>query len=149
MIADYLDPELIVFLNAKERVEALDQLIDCLESKGKLFNKDEFSQAIYKREGIVSTGIGMGVAVPHARLPGFDKFFITVGVQKGAEGIAWDALDGSDVRLIFMIGGPADKHTDYLAILSKLTMAIKDENRRKCLFESQTAQDVIKLFEGC
>lgn len=149
MIADYLDPKLIVFLNAKERVEALDQLINRLESLEKLFDPEEFRQAIYKRESIVSTGIGMGVAVPHARLPGFDKFFIAVGVQQGSDGIKWDALDGSDVRLIFMIGGPADKHTDYLAILSKLTMAIKDESRRKSLFECQKAEDVIKLFEGC
>lgn len=149
LIAEYLDPKLIVFFDAKKREEALDQLIERLSEQGKLFDKDAFKGAIYKREGVVSTGIGMSVAVPHARLPGFDKFFIAVGIQRGVDGIEWDALDGSNVRLVFMIGGPADKHTDYLAILSKLTMAIKDESRRKGLFECQNAQDVIKLFEGC
>lgn len=149
LIAEYLDPKLIVFFDVKKREEALDQLIERLNTEGKLFDKEAFKDAIYKREGVVSTGIGMSVAVPHARLHGFDKFFIAVGIQRGLDGIEWDALDGSNVRLVFMIGGPFEKHTDYLAILSKLTMAIKDESRRKGLFECQNASDVIKLFEGC
>ena len=71
-----------------------------------------------KREKIVSTGIGMGVAIPHAKLPSFDRFFLAVGLQKVKDGIDWDALDGAPVRLIFMIGGPANQQTDYLKILS-------------------------------
>jgi nitrogen PTS system EIIA component len=53
------------------------------------------------------------------------------------------------VRLVFMIGGPDNKQTEYLKILSHLTMAIKNEERRKKLMKAYNAQEVIELFAGC
>ncbi len=147
-ISNYLDERLVLFLDADTRDAALSALVDCLEKAGKLQNKEEFYQAILQREKIVSTGIGIGVAIPHAKLTGFKDFFIAVGVQK-KRGLDWNALDGSQVRLIFMIGGPENKQTEYLKILSHLTMAVKDEERRKKLLKATTAHDVIHLFADC
>src|ERR1700733_2581258 len=123
-ISKNLDKRLIVFLETHTRDEALRALIDCLDNNGKLKEKETFYQAVLAREKIVSTGIGMGVAVPHAKLPLYDEFFIVIGIQK--QGIEWKALDGAPVRLIFLIGGPDDKQTEYLQLLSRLTLAIKD-----------------------
>ena len=72
----------------------------------------------------------MGVAVPHAKMDNFTDFFIAVGIQK-QKGLDWNALDKAPVRLIFMIGGPEDKQSEYLQILSLLTSAIKDVELRK------------------
>jgi PTS system nitrogen regulatory IIA component len=148
-VSEFLSPDLVVFMNAKGRDEALTLLVEALEQQDKLFDKEAFFDAIMKREQIVSTGIGMGVAIPHAKLPGFEDFFIAIGIQQGHEGIDWDALDGSSVRLIFMIGGPPDRQTDYLKILSRLTMAIKDEKRRMGLTQCQKGFEVIEWFQGC
>ena len=74
--------------------------------------------------------------------------FIVIGIQS-KRGIEWNALDGAPVRLIFMIGGPENKQTEYLKILSHLTMAIKDEERRKKIIKATKAREVIDLFEGC
>ncbi len=145
-ITRYLDARLISFLDLSTRDEALRALVDNLDRTGKLHDKEAFFDAILEREKIVSTGVGMGVAIPHAKLEGYRDFFIAVGIQK--RGIEWNALDGAPVRVIFMIGGPDNKQTDYLYILSKLTMAIKDEDRRKKLFKAKTAEEVIALFEG-
>lgn len=147
-ISNYLDERLILFLNADSRDEALDQMIAILEKAGKLKNPVCFHDAILEREKIVSTGIGLGVAIPHAKLQGYDDFFIAVGIQ-ASKGIEWHALDGVPVRLIFMIGGPENKQTEYLRILSHLTMAIKNEERRKKLLKTYDARDVIALFAGC
>jgi nitrogen PTS system EIIA component len=147
-ISNYLDERLVLFLNADSRDNALDQLISLLEKEGRLKNTKVFHDAILEREKIVSTGIGLGVAIPHAKLHGYDEFFIAVGVQV-KKGIEWNALDGAPVRLIFMIGGPENKQTEYLRILSHLTMAIKNEERRKKLLKSYDAKDVIALFAGC
>src|SRR5262249_49087018 len=125
-ISNYLDERLVLFLNADTRDEALDQLVDLLEKAGKLKDSKVFHDAILEREKIVSTGIGLGVAIPHAKLQEYDKFFIAIGIQP-KQGIEWNALDNSPVRLIFMIGGPDNKQTEYLKILSHLTMAIKNE----------------------
>ncbi|MGK5593919.1 MAG: PTS sugar transporter subunit IIA [Parachlamydiaceae bacterium] len=144
-IAKYLSKNLILFLNASNRDEALEKLVDCIYQDGKLEDRDSFFQAIIEREKIVSTGIGMGVAIPHAKLPGYDEFFIAIGILK--KGVDWQAIDHSPVRIIFMIGGPDDKQTEYLQILSGLTLAIKNEDLRKKLLTLNSPEDIVKLFE--
>ncbi len=146
LISKYLNPKLITQLSSDQRDEALRTLVDLLDSQGKLGDKEAFYQAILERERIVSTGIGMGVAVPHAKLSGYTTFFIAIGIHH--KGIQWDTLDGFPVRLVFMIGGPDDKQTEYLQLLSRLTLAIKDEERRKKILQLNKAEDIIALFKG-
>jgi len=148
-LLDLIEQGVICFLEAHNRDEALQKLVDALTDAGEIEEKSLFYDAILKREKIVSTGIGMGVAIPHAKLSTYNKFFFAIGIQKLKEGIEWDALDGAPVRLIFMIGGPANQQTEYLKILSMLTSAIKDEERRKQLMNAQSKEEVISLFEGC
>lgn len=145
-VSNYLDVDLIQFLEVSTRDEALSALVEALNQAGKLRDKNTFFRAILEREKIVSTGIGMGVAIPHAKLKGFSNFFIAIGIQKN-NGLEWNALDKAPVRVIFMIGGPDDRQTEYLQILSRLTSAIKDEELRKKLLKAQSADEVIKLFE--
>lgn len=143
-IAKYLDPNLVGFLNVETRDEAISAMVDLIDKAGYLHDREAFYQAILGREKIVSTGIGMGVAIPHAKLSSYDNFFIAIGIP--TKPIHWNALDGSPVRVIFMIGGPDDKQTEYLQILSQLTHAIKDEARRKKLLTLNTTIDIIQLF---
>jgi PTS system nitrogen regulatory IIA component len=145
-LSKYLDEDLIVFLNAKTRDEALKTMIHHFHQLGKITDIDHFYQAIVDREKIVSTGIGMGVAIPHAKLTHYNDFFIAIGILK--QGLDWNALDGAPVRLIFMIGGPDDKQTEYLQILSKLTHVIKDELRRKKLLTLNSPTDIIGIFKA-
>ncbi len=148
VISNYLDERLIVFLEEETRDNAIERLIEQLDFEGVLFDKQEFHDAILGREKIVSTGIGIGVAIPHAKMPECSDFFIAVGIQK-SKGINWNALDGSPVRLIFMIGGPDNKQTEYLKILSRLTHAIKDDERRRKLLKCTSVPEVLDLFIGC
>lgn len=144
-ISDYLDSDQISFLDVDTRDEAIESLIDLLDEEGHLPQRESFRQAIFHREKLVSTGIGMGVAVPHAKLKGFEDFFIAVGIQQN-KGIDWNALDHAPVRLIFMIGGPDDRQTEYLQILSLLTSAIRDVDLRKKLLTAQSSDEVMELF---
>ena len=145
-ISRYMDSKLVAFINASNQDDALHQLVEIVFQAGKLDDKRLFLNAIMEREKIVSTGIGMGVAIPHAKLPSYNHFFITIGLlQKPVE---WNALDGSPVKLIFMIGGPDDKQTEYLQILSSLTQGIKNEERRKKLLTLTKPSDIIELFTG-
>ncbi|PIS02393.1 MAG: PTS sugar transporter subunit IIA [Chlamydiae bacterium CG10_big_fil_rev_8_21_14_0_10_42_34] len=144
-ISDYLDSRLITFLDVDTRDEAILALIDLLEKEEHLPDREMFTKAIFDREELVSTGIGMGVAVPHAKLKDFTDFFIVVGVQQ-KKGLEWNALDKAPVRLIFMIGGPEDKQTEYLQILSLLTSAIRDVDLRKKLLAAQSTEEAFALF---
>ncbi len=145
-ISRYLDPKLVERLDLNERDEVLHALVDLLDHQGKLKDKEAFFQAILEREKIVSTGIGMGVAIPHAKLPGYRDFFVAIGVHP--KGIVWESLDGVPVRLVFMIGGPDDKQTEYLQLLSHLTLAIKDEERRKKILQLTDPEEMMALFRG-
>lgn len=144
-IAKYLVERLVVFLNADTRDKVLQQLVDAADRAGKLADSAVFYQAIIDREKVVTTGIGMGVAIPHAKLPTFNDFFIVIGILN--KGVDWTALDGAPVRLVFMIGGPDDKQTEYLQILSGLTAALRDEERRRKMITANTAAEVLALFK--
>ena len=146
-ISKYLNPLLIEFLDVATRNEVIDRLIDRLDEMGKLPDKDLFRKAIFEREDLISTGIGMSVAVPHAKLKGFKDFFIAVGIQQ-KKGIEWNAIDQAPVRLIFLIGGPDNRQTEYLKILSQLTVAIKNQDLRKELMRVHSAEEVINAFTG-
>lgn len=144
-ITRYLDEHLVVFLRENSREKVIHRLVDLLSDEGKLSNKQQFLSAILERENIVSTGIGIEVAIPHAKLPGQDTFFIAVGILQG-EGVDWQAIDGSLVRIVFMIGGPDNAQSEYLKILSSLTQAIRDEKKRLKLLQSRTAKEVVDIF---
>lgn len=144
-VRDYLQASSIARLNAATREEVVESLLDVIDQNQLVPNLEEFSQAISDREKIVTTGIGMGVAIPHAKLPSLDHFFIVIGITQ--QGVDWNALDGAPVRLVFMIGGPDDKQTEYLQILSGITQAIKNEDRRKQLLSAKDPKEVMALLE--
>ncbi len=146
-IADYLDDRLVAFLDVDTRDEAIDLLIDILDKADKLPDRSAFRNAILHREQLVSTGIGMGVAVPHAKLAGLSEFFIVIGIQT-KKGIDWNALDKAPVRLVFLIGGPEGHQSEYLQILSLLTSAIKNLDLRREILQLHTGAEVVALFEA-
>ncbi len=145
-LPDYLDEKHVMFFEDAARDEILVKLVDLLDQSHKLKDRDAFYRAILEREEVVSTGIGMGVALPHAKLHGYKDFFIAVGIHK--QGASWDSLDSAPVHVIFMIGGPDDRQTQYLQLLSALTSSIRDEHCRKKLLKAQTATEVIRLIRG-
>jgi PTS system nitrogen regulatory IIA component len=144
-IFSYLNERLVFFLDLATKEETLDTLISkTIELKG-LPDGDRFHKAIFDREKIVSTGIGMSVAIPHAKLPSFHEFFIVIGVLK--KGVDWNALDNAPVRLVFLIGGPDDRQTEYLKILSALTVGLRNEELRKQLISASSSKELLKLLE--
>lgn len=149
-LSKYIQKDSIFFLDADSRDEALKSMVDQLHSSGKLSNPRTFLHAVMEREKIISTGIGMGVAVPHAKLSDFPDFFIAIGIQK-EKGLDWGALDNAPVQIIFLIGGPENQQKEYLQILSCLTQAIKNDEIRKSLIMStssdEVAQNLIKSAE--
>lgn len=144
-IFDHLDSNNIVFFDEQSRDSALKSLVNVLSLSGALKEKDQFFQAILEREKVVSTAIGRGIAIPHAKMQGLDSFFIAIGVQRN-KGLHWNSPDHLPVRLIFMIGGP--ESDEYLKILSKLTDVIKNETVRKKIINASSSKEVITLFEG-
>ncbi len=142
---EYMDPRNMYFTDRTEKDEILENMVDICFAADKVQDLDDFKTAIFEREAIMSTGIGLGVAVPHAKRKGIDEFFITVGVLR--EPVDWQAIDDQPVSIVFLIGGPDNRQKDYLRILSKLVLFTKNENRRNALRKAQSPEEVISLFE--
>lgn len=145
-LSNYLDERLVLFLDTATKEEVLKKLVDVAASTKELPAKDRFYQAILDRENLVSTAIGMGVAIPHAKLPVYSDFFVAIAILH--KGIDWNAIDDSLVRLVFLIGGPDNRQTDYLKLLSSVTVAMRDEQLRRRLMTATSPQSVVALLRG-
>lgn len=141
---DYLSEDNVMFLAAENRKETIHQLVRKAQESGYVDDAAEFEEAIFERESIMSTGMGLSVAVPHAKLGSVKEFFIMLGILK--HDVEWHALDQKPVRIVFLIGGPSDQQKQYLTILSKLMLVIKNPAIRKSLLEAETKEQVIQPF---
>ncbi|MDN3504317.1 MAG: PTS sugar transporter subunit IIA [Rhabdochlamydiaceae bacterium] len=138
------DPDLITFIDEPQsRDQVLQTLTDLLQKRKKIDNPDQFLQAIKDRESIVSTGIGLGIAIPHAKIDHYKDFFIAVAIIS-KKGVDWDSIDQAPVRVVFLIGGPSERQNDYLQILSTITQRIRDDEVREKLVLSHTPQAVLQ-----
>lgn len=143
-IRDYLSEDRVLFLETKDRNEALEQLIDRAIERGNVTDARAFREAVQHRESVVSTGIGQGIAVPHIKHASVSEFFITLGVS--AAGIDWNSIDRSPVHVAFLIAGPED-HEHYLQILSKVMLVARNARLRQDIVQCTEAAEVLSRFQ--
>jgi PTS system nitrogen regulatory IIA component len=143
-ILDYLSETSVLFLDNNDKNTVLATMVAHAASSGLIPDENSFKEAIFERESIMSTGIGLQVAIPHAKLPEIKEFFVLPAIL--SQDSNWEAIDKKPVRLVFMIGGPTDSQTDYLKILSKITLVIKNPARRKALMAAKDAKAVLAAF---
>jgi PTS system nitrogen regulatory IIA component len=140
-----LKTEQIRFLSARSKQEALEELIQIISQSPHILDEKTFKKAVFERESIMSTGIGLGIAIPHVKVKSVTDLTLAVGISKS--GIEWGSLDGKPVHIVFLIAGSEDQHEQYLRILSKIILVLKNENRRKNIIEAKDAQTIIDQFQ--
>ena len=143
-IIDYMAEDMVVELTGCDKTEALKKLMDSVITNQLLTDPDAFFEKIIEREKQSSTAIGLGVAIPHARMDGLEKIFIAVG--RSIDGIDFTTPDGTPVHLIFLIGVNYNQ-SEYLKILSRISWLIRNDNFRKKLFSVNTVSDIYCLLK--
>ena len=143
-IAEFLTRDRVTFLNASNKTEALGALVDLLGTSPAVEDRAKLRAAIFEREKTLSTGIGLGIAVPHAKIRSVNNFVVAVGVAHS--GIEFGSLDGKPVKIIVMIAGPEFQHEQYLRILARTTLLLKDPKNRDAILNAKTEDDIYKLF---
>ncbi|CAJ1004351.1 PTS fructose transporter subunit IIABC [Brevibacillus aydinogluensis] len=144
-IADLLKADTIVLhLAAKTKEEVLDELIATLDEAGRLHSREEMKQAILAREALGSTGIGDGIAIPHAKTAAVKTPSIAFGLSK--EGIDFDSLDKQKAHLFFMIAATEDANQAHLETLALLSQMLMDESFRQQLMQAETKQQVVDII---
>lgn len=144
LVKEFLQPKFIKFLNCSQKSDCLSSLIETISESDNIIDKEAFSRAVFDRENIMSTGLGLGIAIPHVKIPEVSDLTIAIGIH--SEGVEWEALDGEPVQLIFLIAGSADQHQTYLQTVAKLMLVLKNAKRREQLKSAQKAEEVMALF---
>ncbi len=143
-VIDYFSKNSVLFLNNNDKKEILTKMVCEAESKGLISDKKEFEDALFERESIMSTDVGWQVAIPHAKLKNISKFFVIPAVLKN--NTDWGAGNNQSVKLVFLIGGPANDQKQYLQILSKVSLVVRNPERRKALLAATSAEEVLSQF---
>ena len=141
-LADHLSPEHVLWLESEDKNAALARLLQALSSSRFVRDPQALQNAIFSREVMMSTGVGYGIAIPHAKIAAVDRFLLALAISPS--GIAYGSLvDDQPVKLICMIAGPEGRNAEYLKLLSVLMKFIKSE---KGLVLSASHPDEVRRF---
>ncbi len=150
-LTTYIKREHIVFLEENEKADVIRRLVDRAAALSLVKAKNRFEAAVMQREAMSSTGIGMGLAIPHGRCSETPDFFIIPGIARHP--LEWQAIDSEPVKVIFLIGIPgspssAQKETagHYLEIIATLMLLVKQPERREVLFSATVPEDLMGVL---
>ncbi|MFD2371651.1 fructose-specific PTS transporter subunit EIIC [Brevibacillus sp. GCM10020057] len=144
-IADLLQADTIVIpLKARTKEAVLDELIDRLDEAGRLNSREEMKAAIMAREAQGSTGIGEGIAIPHAKTAAVKQPSICFGLSP--EGIDFDSLDQQKAHLFFMIAATAEADSAHLETLALLSQMLMEDDVRQRLLSASTREQVLEVL---
>lgn len=135
---------ILIDLNSIDKQEILSQMACFMTSLYGLPNGESISQKIIEREGDMSTGIGYGIAIPHARITGIDRLYMVAG--RSVQGIEFNAIDEQPVHLLFMMISPTNTSTDHTQILSSLSRIMSYEDVRKKLLAAETPEAFLDII---
>ena len=137
-------PSLAVGLLAADRRAAIAQLVARLKAAFPELNEAEVLQAVWERELKFSSGVGRGVAVPHARLPGLSRAMVAVG--RFAKPVPFASPDNVPVRLVFLILTPTATPVVQLKVLGRIAAVVTHENLRRKLLRAKTAEALLDIL---
>ncbi|WP_057510191.1 PTS fructose transporter subunit IIABC [Staphylococcus simulans] len=145
-ITELLKRETIAMdLDATSKEGVIDALVDQLDHAGILSDVKAFKEAIMAREGQSTTGIGEGIAIPHAKVDAVKKPAIAFGKSKA--GVDYQSLDGQPAHLFFMIAAPEGGAQTHLDALAKLSGVLMDDEVRKSLLNAETPDEVLAIID--
>ena len=142
-----VSPDRIVFLNYSAKKDALLALVDNISTAPQIKNRQEVAQEILKREELMSTAIGRGIAIPHIRLSSITDLVVSVGISR-ADIVDFQTLDDEPVRLLFMIAAAANQHAYYLQTLSFFSARLKNKELRDMLLASKIPEEAYGILVG-
>jgi PTS system fructose-specific IIC component len=146
-LSKFCGEDLIAFeLKGKTKEEIINELVD-LATKSKLVkDKSELLEAILEREKLVTTGVGYGVAFPHAKTKAIKGIIIVFGRIK--EGIEFEAMDHKPVNLVFLIAAPEDAIGAHLNVMARLSFIMKNEKNRETLLKARNPREVLEVLDS-
>lgn len=132
-------------VNVNSKDEAIDKLVDLMDATGKISSKEDYKKGILARESLTSTGIGEGIAIPHAQVAAVKT--AGLAAMTVPAGVDYESLDGQPAKLFFMIAAPEDGGNTHLQALAKLSALLMDEAFREKLMNAQSAEEFLHTID--
>ena len=132
-------------LQEKKKESVIEELIDLFIKAKLLRNKTRALDNVLKREQMISTGIGEGVAIPHAKYDEITKPILAFG--RSDEGLKFESLDGEKIHLVFLLLSPKEDPTKYVKLLGKIARLLDNEKLREALKGAEKPQEIIETIK--
>ncbi len=146
-LLDYIDPARIdLHLEGGSKEEVLARLVELLVANGTVQHKDELLASLLEREGLGSTGIGHGVAIPHGRSR--DLAQPAIAFARCEREVDFDAIDGQPTRMFFLLVAPENGSNEHLHLLAKIARLMRDASTREQLLQMDSVEQVLELFRA-
>lgn len=139
--------ENLVFLNfeAENKDQAIEKFITSLEKTGVIKEPAALKDALFEREKLGTTGVGGGIAMPHARSSAIKD--LTVAFFRSEEGIEFKAIDNIPVNIVFMLLAPVSSGGPYLKLLAKISRMLRSSDFKDALMEAKDAAAVMQIIQ--
>ena len=145
-LSTLISKERIIFLHNSSKNEVLNQLIDLAVDLPGIHSREELADAVYRRESLMSTGIGLGIGVPHVRLNNVKDLYMSIAIAKN--GISdYEALDDIKVNIVVLIVAGRNQHSQYIKALSQIAKLLKNDEVREKLVQSENADQVFDILK--
>lgn len=128
------------------KTEALNQCIDLMAKSGKIADVETYRKGVFAREEEGTTGIGMGIAIPHCKSDAVTKAGLAAMVVK--DGVDFESLDGTPAKLIFLIAAPNTEDNVHLQVLSKLSVMLMDEQFTNSLINAGSVDEFLNIIDS-
>ncbi len=144
-LSQLLNPQAIdVHLEAKTKREVIAELVDLLEKAHGISSGGEILDRVLKREAMMSTGIGNGIAIPHGKARAVDRLVAACGVSRA--GVSFDSVDGEPATLFILLISPEDVGGPHVKVLANISRLLKEESVRDGLKRADSAQSFLTLL---
>jgi len=142
-LSDLMDVELVdLALPAGGTEAVLRRMVERLHAAGVIGNAEDALSRLVEREQVMSTGIGGGIAIPHARTPEVKRTVVVLG--RSLEGCEFGAVDGKPVDVVFLILGPPDSSAEHVKVLARIARLVKQPEFRAAVLQAETAEQVME-----
>ncbi len=142
---DFLDIKSVaISLLAGNKKALLESMLSLAYNSARIINKDEVKKVVYERERIKSTGIGNGIAIPHARSNSISGATASFAILENP--VDYDSIDGNPVSIVFLLLGQDNKVGSHLRLLSRISRLLKDDDCRKNLMAAKSPDEIIQIL---
>lgn len=128
------------------KTEALNQCIDLMAKSGKIADVEKYRKGVFAREEEGTTGIGMGIAIPHCKSDAVTKAGLAAMVVK--DGVDFESLDGTPAKIVFLIAAPNTEDNVHLQVLSKLSVMLMDEQFTNSLINAGSVDEFLNIIDS-